>query len=121
MFAFLLPMFFGLGIIWAFDGRLWAWPYLLLIGLTSGIGFTAVTALWAEIYGVRHIGTIRSLVISFSVFASALGPLAMGVLMDFGVSVESVCGLFAVYAMAATGSMHLGLRGLDRRGVSAEP
>lgn len=119
--AFLLPMILGLGIIWAFDGRLWAWPYLLLIGLTSGLGFTAVTALWAEIYGVRHIGAIRSLVISVSVFASALGPLAMGVLMDFGVSVESVCGLFAVYAMAATGSMHLGLRGFDRRGGSAEP
>ena len=110
--GFLAPMALGLLVIWGFERAVWALPYLFLLGLTSGIVFTAVTALWAEIYGVRHLGAIRSLVVSLSVLSSALGPLVMGVLMDAGVSVETICGLFALYCVGATGLQMLGLRGL---------
>lgn len=113
--AFLLPLALGLVIIWAFDGRFWAWPYLLLVGLTSGITYTAVTALWAEVYGVGHLGAIRALAVSISVFSTALGPLVMGVLMDAGVSVEVICLLFALYCVLATGLLLLGLEGHRRR------
>ena len=107
--AFLLPMVLGLLIIWGFDDRLWVWPYLLLIGLTSGLSYTAVTALWAEMYGTGHLGAIRSLAVSLSVFASALGPVIMGVLMDAAFSVETICGLLALYGLAATGLLIVGL------------
>ena len=117
--AFLLPMTLALLIIWAFDDRYWAWPYLFLLGLSGGITYTALTALWAEIYGVGHLGAIRSLVVSLSVFASALGPLAMGAMMDAGLSVEDICGLFALYALFATGLMRLGLHGY--RGFKPPP
>jgi predicted MFS family arabinose efflux permease len=110
--GFLAPMALGLLILWGFDGALWALPYLFLLGLTSGIAFTALTALWAEIYGVRHLGAIRSLVASLSVLASALGPLAMGAMMDAGVSIEAICGIFALYCIAATALQIFGLRGL---------
>ncbi len=110
--GFLAPMALGLLVIWGFERAVWALPYLFLLGLTSGIVFTAVTALWAEIYGVRHLGAIRSLVVSLSVLSSALGPLAMGAMMDAGVSVETICGIFALYCVAATGLQMLGLRGL---------
>ncbi|MDH3920018.1 MAG: MFS transporter, partial [Rhodospirillales bacterium] len=109
--GFLLPLGLGLLLVWAFDDALWALPYLFLLGLTSGITYTAATAFWAEVYGVRHLGAIRSLVVSLSVFASALGPLAMGALMDAGVSVEAVCALFALYCVFATGAMILALAG----------
>ncbi|MEE9210542.1 MAG: MFS transporter, partial [Kiloniellales bacterium] len=110
--GFLAPMALGLLVIWGFERAVWALPYLFLLGLTSGIVFTAVTALWAEIYGVRHLGAIRSLVVSLSVLSSALGPLVMGALMDAGVSVETICGLFALYCVGATGLQMLGLRRL---------
>ncbi len=55
---------------------------------------------------------IRSLVVSLSVLSSALGPRAMGAMMDAGVSVETICGLFALYCVAATALQMLGLRGL---------
>jgi hypothetical protein len=74
-----------------------------------------VTALWAEIYGVRNLGAIRSLVTSLSVLSSALGPLFMGALMDAGVSVATICGLFALYCVGATGLLMHGLRRLRRR------
>jgi MFS family permease len=110
--GFLAPMALGLLILWGFEGAVWALPYLFLLGLTSGIAFTALTSLWAEIYGVRHLGAIRSLVASLSVLASALGPLVMGALMDAGVTIETICGIFALYCAAATALQILGLRGL---------
>jgi hypothetical protein len=58
------------------------------------------------------LGAIRSLVASLSVLASALGPLAMGAMMDAGVSIEAICGIFALYCIAATALQMLGLRGL---------
>ena len=110
--GFLVPMTLGLLVIWGFDQAVWALPYLFLLGLTGGIAFTALTALWAEVYGVRHLGAIRSLVASLQVLSSALGPLIMGALMDAGVSVESIYGLFALYCIGATGLQMLGLRSL---------
>ena len=110
--GFLVPMALGLLILWGFDRAVWALPYLFLLGFTSGIAFTAITALWAEIYGVRHLGAIRSLAMSLSVLASALGPLVMGALMDAGVSIETICGIFALYCIAATVLLLFGLRGL---------
>jgi len=68
-----------------------------------------VTALWAEMYGTGHLGAIRSLAVSLSVFASALGPVIMGVLMDAGISVEVICGLLALYGIAATVLLLFGL------------
>lgn len=110
--GFLAPMALGLLILWGFEQAIWALPYLFLLGLTSGITFTAVTVLWAEIYGVRHLGAIRSLVVSLMVLSSALGPLTMGAMMDAGISVEAICGIFALYCAGATGLLMLGLRGL---------
>ncbi len=110
--GFLVPMALGLLILWGFDRAVWALPYLFLLGFTSGIAFTAITALWAEIYGVRHLGAIRSLAMSLSVLASALGPLVMGALMDAGVSIEAICGIFALYCFGATVLLVFGLRGL---------
>ncbi len=118
--GFLLPMVLGLLLVWGFDGALWALPYLFLIGLTSGITYTAVTAFWAEVYGVGHLGAIRALVVSVSVFASAFGPLAMGAMMDVGISVGAVCGLFALYGLFATALVRLALNGFKARAAAPE-
>jgi hypothetical protein len=52
-------------------------------------------------YGVVHLGAIKSLAIALSVFASALGPVIMGTPIDRGVFVESVCLLFGAYTLLA--------------------
>ena len=113
---FLVPMIGALLIITAFDHPYWAWPYLFLLGVNVGINYTGLAALWAEIYGVRNIGAIRSLIVSFSVLASALGPLGMGVMMDFGISMEVIAAVFAGYCGAATVLMWLALRGISGTG-----
>ena len=109
--AFLLPLAVALMLVWAFDNAWWAWAYLFLLGATSGIGYTGLTALWAEIYGVKNLGAIKSLFTSIAVFASALGPLAMGFMMDGGVSIENICVVFAAYCMVTSGLLVLALKG----------
>ena len=86
-----------------------AWPYLFLLGITMGIAHTAVSALWAEIYGVAHLGAIRSLTTAMSVLASALGPVSLGALMDLGISIETGCLLLALYATMGTVLMGIAL------------
>lgn len=98
----LAPLAAGLAVVALFDDAWMAWPYLMLAGVTVGIAHTAISALWAELYGVTHLGAIKSLAAAISVFASALGPVSMGALMDAGVAIESVCLVFAGYCFVAT-------------------
>jgi MFS family permease len=99
---FLLPTVLALLIIWAFDNSWWAWPYMFLLGVTSGFLYSGVTALWAEIYGVENLGAIKSLFHAIAVFATALGPLIMGVMMDQGIAIENICLIFAIYCLLAS-------------------
>ncbi len=117
--TFLLPMALGLILVWAFDSAWWALPYLFLVGITSGIMYTGLTALWAEIYGIKNLGAIKSLNTAISVFASALGPLVMGVMMDQSISVENVCAIFAGYCLAASWLLVIGLKGYRRHAAES--
>ncbi|MDX1435038.1 MAG: MFS transporter [Gammaproteobacteria bacterium] len=98
----LAPLGAALVIVTAVDDAWVAWPYFVLAGLSTGIAHTALSAMWAELYGVTHLGAIRSLAAAMSVFASALGPVAMGALMDSGVTIERVYLLFAAYCVLAS-------------------
>ena len=83
-------------------GQVWSVIlYMLLLGTQSGFYHTVTSALWAELYGVRHIGSIKSLYFSLSVLASALGPVLMGSLADLGIALSTVCLYFAAYAGCA--------------------
>ena len=84
---------------------------MALIGVTAGVSHTGLTALWAEVYGVQYLGAIRSLYASISVFASALGPLAMGFMMDQGFSIGNICIVFAAYCLAVSWLLVMALRG----------
>jgi len=109
--TFLLPLALGLFFVWAFDSAWWAWSYLFLLGVTAGVTHTGLTALWAEIYGVKNLGAIKSLYTSISIFASALGPLAMGIMMDQDVSIENICMVFATYCVVTSCGLLIALRG----------
>ncbi len=106
----LIPLVLALAIFWAFDSKWTVWPYLVLSGVNIGIAFTAVSAMWAEVYGVLHLGAIKSLTRAVGVFASALGPVIMGALADAGLPIVDVCLLFAAYALLGTVLMKFALR-----------
>ena len=105
----LVPMVAAMLAVAELDAAWTAWPYLFLIGVCTGVAHTAVSALWAELYGVDHLGAIRSLASALGVFGSALGPVTLGALMDAGVSIETGCLLFAAYATIGTLLMGIAL------------
>ncbi|MDH3660545.1 MAG: MFS transporter [Alphaproteobacteria bacterium] len=107
---FLLPLVLALILLTPAEAPAWLLPYLALLGLTSGIAFTGFTALWAELYGTAHLGAIRSLAGAISVFASALGPVLAGVLLDAGMAMETIGLGFAGYCLIATLSLLQALR-----------
>ncbi len=105
----LLPMVLGLLVAGTLRQPWSVWPYFLLLGSSIGVSHTAVSAMWAELYGVGALGAIKSMVTALAVLASAIGPLIMGVLMDAGVSIEVVCLYFAGYALLASALLALAL------------
>ena len=95
----LVPLALAMLVVAIFNNPFAVWLYMVLLGLSVGIAHTSVSAMWAEIYGVAHMGAIKSLVAALGVFGTALGPVSMGSLMDKGLSMEQVCLLFAGYAV----------------------
>ena len=105
------PLTLAMIAIGVFDNPFVVWPYFILAGVSTGIGHTAISAMWAEVYGVDHLGAIKSLAAALGVFASALGPVMMGALMDVGLSTDAVCLIFAGYTVIGAISIAIGLRG----------
>jgi MFS family permease len=106
----LLPLVAALLMINLVDSYWVIWPYMVFLGIGSGLAQTAQAALWPECYGVRYLGSIKSLYWTFVVFASALGPVWLGYLVDLGYSFQQSVLTMAVYLVLATGLMMLGLR-----------
>jgi len=57
------------------------------MGATLGGNFTVFGAIWAELWGTRHLGAIRSVGQALMVFATALAPWTFGLMVDGGITV----------------------------------
>ncbi|MDP1966439.1 MAG: MFS transporter [Reyranella sp.] len=106
----IFPMLFGLAAL----GLLEAPPVMLLflglMGMSSGLAQTTVTAVWAEIYGVGRLGTIRSFATMLMVAGTALGPVAIGALLDSRVSVAAICGALIAFGLSSALLARIGVR-----------
>lgn len=99
---YLLPISAALLLLAVSDHPMIAFGFMTCIGLGVGVTNIVQNALWAEIYGVGHIGAIRAMVFSLVVVASALSPPVMGWLIDVGVGVEAMALGCLAYCIAAT-------------------
>ena len=99
--AYVLPVFMG------------------LVGLTHGSASTVSGALWAELYGTVHLGGIRALVIAGVVFASALSPGLIGILLDAGVAFELQLVVMAGFCFLTALWMAFLMPRLDRLAAGA--
>lgn len=104
---YLAPLGLGLVVLAAFDPIWSGYLFLMSAGTTAGFSSTLLGTLWAELYGVRHLGAIRALVTASSVVASALSPVLLGVLLDGGVTIEAI-------ALGCAGYIALGVAILSR-------
>ena len=75
--------------------------FFIFFGLAIGMPHTANAALIAEIYGTRFMGEIKALVMLVVVFASALSPMIMGVMIDAGLGLNALLGLNIIVPLVA--------------------
>jgi MFS family permease len=111
----LLPLAMALSIINLIDDYWVIWPYFILLGVGNGFAQTTQAALWPECYGVRYLGAIKSVFWTLVVFASALGPVWLGLMMDKGFLLQEAVLSMVAYLLFATGLMVIGLRGFGHR------
>ncbi len=64
--------------------------FFCLFGLAGGMLQPLINALLAERYGTRWLGEIKALASPLNVFSSALSPAVMGLLFDYGASLNTV-------------------------------
>ncbi len=108
--VFLLPMGAAMLLLSYSTAPLAAQLYMFATGATAGAGAALFGALWAELYGIRHLGAIRSFVTSLMVFSTALSPPFMGLLLDAGVAFESLTLGFFIYCFLVSGFVGLVMR-----------
>lgn len=98
--AYLLPLAVSVLLLGAIDTPAVAVAYMLLSGAATGAGRSITSALWAELYGTRHLGGIRALAVSGMVLASALGPGVTGWALDLFVTFDTQLAVMGLYALA---------------------
>lgn len=81
-------------------------PYVFLGALGIGIGMLQpiVSAVFAELYGVRNLGGIRAMSAAAMILAAAAAPATFGLAFDLGVSIETVTVVSIAY-MALTAAI----------------
>ena len=104
---YLLPMAVGFIIGANANTLIGAGICFMFLGLMQGLGATVSGAFWPEFYGTKHLGSVRSVAMSLMVFATALGPLGSGILIDQGFGLEIQYTVMAVITLAACGAMLL--------------
>ena len=68
-----------------------------LLGVSNGLTNVLLSSLWAEIYGVNYLGSIKALTGSLMVFSTALATAVFGILIDLGYSIEGIAILCSIY------------------------
>ena len=92
-----IPLLLSAFIIFYFDHAFSAYVFLGLIGVSNGFANVLGSSTWAEIYGVKHIGSIKALTTALMVFATAFGTALFGVLIDKGFSIEQIALVSGTY------------------------
>ena len=92
-----IPLFLSLITLIFFTHPYSAFIFMSLLGITNGLTNVLLSSLWAEIYGVNYLGSIKALTGSLMVFSTALATAIFGLLIDLGYSIENIAVLCSLY------------------------
>jgi len=92
-----IPLFFSTVVLYYFNAPLSSFVFFGLLGLTNGLANVLGSSTWAEIYGVKYIGSIKALTTALMVFATAFGTALFGFLIDIGFSIEHIAVVSGAY------------------------
>jgi len=85
-----IPLLLASLVLVFFNSSISAFIFLGLIGISNGLANVLGSSTWAEIYGVKYIGSIKALTTALMVFSTAFGTALFGLLIDKGYSIEQI-------------------------------
>ena len=92
-----IPLLLATFVLFYYQNEVSAFVFLGLLGVSNGLANVLGSSTWAEIYGVRFIGSIKALTTALMVFSTAFGTVVFGLLIDSGFSVEDISFISAIY------------------------
>jgi len=102
-----IPLFMAVIVIFYFNNPISSFVFLGLIGISNGFANVLGSSTWAEIYGVKHIGSIKALTTALMVFSTAFGTALFGILIDGGFSIEQISIVAGIYIFISLISLFL--------------
>ena len=94
-----IPLLISTLVLFYFDNPVTSFIFLGLIGISNGLANVLGSSTWAEIYGVKFIGSIKALTTALMVFSTAFGTALFGFLIDRGFSIEQIAMLSFIYIL----------------------
>jgi predicted MFS family arabinose efflux permease len=96
-----IPLLLSMFVLFYGQQEIYAYIFLGLVGISNGFGNILGSSTWAEIYGVRYIGSIKALTTAFMVLSTALGTAVFGFLIDKGLTIENIAFICGSYIIAS--------------------
>ena len=94
-----IPLLLSVFVIIYFNNPISSFIFLGLIGISNGLANVLGSSTWAEIYGVKYIGSIKALTTGLMVFATAFGTAFFGLLIDRGFSIRQIAFVSGIYIL----------------------
>ena len=86
----LLPML-AIFIVMLFSDHVYVlYLYMAGLGLSNGFTENISNSLWAEMYGVKNLGSIKAMLTFFGIMASASSPFLYGIILDQTSSINTL-------------------------------
>ena len=92
-----IPLLLAMFVLLQYSHEIFAYIFLGLIGVSNGLANILGSSTWAEIYGVKYIGSIKALTTAFMVFSTAFGTALFGLLIDNGFTIENIAFVGGTY------------------------
>ena len=96
-----IPLLFSAYVLFSFSSPIPSFVFLGLIGVSNGLANVLGSSTWAEIYGVKYIGSIKALTTALMVFSTAFGTALFGILIDRSFSIEQIALVSGSYILIA--------------------
>ena len=92
-----IPLLLSVIVLYYFDSPITAFVFLGLVGISNGFANILGSSTWAELYGVKYIGSIKALTTALMVFATAFGTALFGFLIDIGFTIGDISIVSGIY------------------------
>ena len=92
-----IPLLLSVIVLFFFDTPITAFLFLGLVGISNGFANILGSSTWAELYGVKYLGSIKALTTALMVFATAFGTALFGYLIDIGFTVGDIAIVSGTY------------------------